>query len=266
MFIAAQPAVAAEQQSDVIEIVGTRSDQTQKIDRRTYRVQQNPHSAQKDSLDLLRGLPAVTVSPNDELMLLGNAGVSIYVDGRPYQGDAKQYLKSLHGSDIERIEIITNPSAEYSAQGTAGIINFVLRTKRDNGLSGSASTEISRLGHSGLDASAKIKNGKWTYELEAHASNGESSRSSFWKRRSIEEQPGGVATTNTENGHHSLRETSGELAGKITYALDSRTSIQLSLMLVFTEARRVQSAAWLVSARTFSCSRKSSATIEQVHF
>lgn len=229
MFIAAQPAVVAEQQSDVIEIVGTRSDQTQKIDRRTYRVQQNPHSAQKDSLDLLRGLPAVTVSPNDELMLLGNAGVSIYVDGRPYQGDAKQYLKNLHGSDIERIEIITNPSAEYSAQGTAGIINFVLRTKRNNGLSGSTTAEVSGLGHNGLYASAKIKEGKWTYELEAHGASGESSRSSFWKRRSVEEQPGAAATTNTEKGHQSLRETSGELAGKVTYALDPRTSISAKL-------------------------------------
>src|SRR3982751_5612821 len=121
MFAADQPAIVQPSQTsdqpDVIEVVGTRRDQALKIDRRTYQVQQTPHSEQKDAIQLLRGLPAVTISPDDEINLLGSGNVSIYVDGRPYQGNATQYLRTLHGSDIERIEIITNPSAQYSAQG-----------------------------------------------------------------------------------------------------------------------------------------------------
>src|SRR3954453_5249214 len=115
------PGEAAPSQSDeqtgVIEIVGTRPDQAQKIDRRTYRVKDNPHSAQADSLQLLRGLPAVTITPDDQIQLLGSPSVAIWIDGRPYLGNAIQYLRTLHGSDIERIEIITNPSAQYSAEG-----------------------------------------------------------------------------------------------------------------------------------------------------
>src|SRR5437763_15853529 len=134
MVASAPPAIVqpstANDQSDVIEVVGTRAGQALKIDRRTYQVQQTPHSQQKDAIQLLRGLPAVTISPDDELNLLGSGNVTIYVDGRPYQGNARQYLRTLHGSDVERIEIITNPSAQYAAQGTGGIINFVLRKKQ----------------------------------------------------------------------------------------------------------------------------------------
>ena len=64
MFASDPPAVAAPApQQDVIESVGTRPGPTLKIDRRTYQVTQTPHSAQKDTIPLLRGIPAVTISP-----------------------------------------------------------------------------------------------------------------------------------------------------------------------------------------------------------
>src|SRR5438445_7105649 len=112
MLAADPPAVVqpSDDQTGMIEVVGTRRDQAQKIDRRTYQVKDNPHSAQADAIQLIRGLPAVTVSPDDSINLLGSGNVTIFVDGRKYLGNAKQYLRTLHGSDIERIEIITNPS------------------------------------------------------------------------------------------------------------------------------------------------------------
>jgi outer membrane receptor protein involved in Fe transport len=152
MFAADPPAIVqpseTSDQPDVIEVVGTRRDQALKIDRRTYQVQQNPHSAQKDSVQLLRGLPAITVTPDDQILLLGSGNAKIFVDGRPLSDpDALAYLRTLHGSDLERIEVITNPSAQYSGEGTGGIINFVLRKKQGQGVSGNASAELSRLGH-----------------------------------------------------------------------------------------------------------------------
>ncbi len=98
-----QPATTGDQ-SDVIEVVGHRPGQALKIDRRTYEVKQTPHSAQKDTLQLLRGLPAVTITPDDQISLLGASNVKILVDGHDNHTD----LHTLHGSDIERIEIITN--------------------------------------------------------------------------------------------------------------------------------------------------------------
>ncbi|MEO8453542.1 MAG: outer membrane beta-barrel family protein [Sphingomicrobium sp.] len=234
MFADQPPAIVqpseTDEQTGVIEVVGTRRDQAQKIDRRTYRVKDNPHSAQADSLQLLRGLPAVTVTPDDQIFLLGSGNVTMYVDGRPYQGKASQYLRTLHGSDIARIEVITNPSAQYSAQGTGGIINFVLRKKQGDGLSGNASAQLSMGGRGEVDSTVKSKHGRWTYELQAGGGAGRfGSRSTYHKRRSVEATPGGPATINTEDGGGFYRGTDGHLSGKITYDLDSRTSVSAKL-------------------------------------
>jgi outer membrane receptor protein involved in Fe transport len=233
MFASDPPAAvqtAPAEQSDVIEVVGTRANQALKIDRRTYEVQQNPHSAQKDSIQLLRGLPAVTITPDDQINLLGSGNVTIQVDGRTVSDpDTIAHLRTLHGSDIERIEVITNPSAQYSAQGTGGIINFVLRKKRSDGVSGSASAEVSRFGQSDVDGAVKYKHGKWTYELTAQGESGRSRRSRYHKRRSVEELPGGTATINTEDGGGPDRDTSGFVSGKVTYDIDPRTSVSARL-------------------------------------
>ena len=218
-------------QSDVIEVVGTRRDQALKIDRRTYQVQQNPHTAQKDSVQLLRGLPAITITPDDQILLLGSGNAKIFVDGRPLSDpDAIAYLRTLHGSDLERIEVITNPSAQYSGEGAGGIINFVLRKKQGEGVSGNASAELSGLGHGYVDATAKTKRGKWTYEFHAGGRLGTSARSTYHKRRSIEAVPGGAATVNTEDGGGPTRGAEGEGSAKVSYDLDLRTSVSAKIL------------------------------------
>jgi len=228
-MLAADPPAIAAAQPDVVEVIGTRHDEALKIDRRTYRVQQTPHSEQKDAIQLLRSVPSVTISPDDSIALLGNANVRIFVDGRPYLGDPAQYLHTLHGSDVERIEIITNPSAQYSAEGTGGIINFVLRKKQGDGTSGTITTEISTPRAVGSDASVKIKNGKWTLELAGAVDTGRS-RSNYRKLRSVEENAGGPATINLETGGGPTDETSGYGSGKLTYDVDPKTSISANVI------------------------------------
>jgi outer membrane receptor for ferrienterochelin and colicin len=227
MFFADQPAAVAPSEADpldVIEVVANRPDQAQKIDRRAYRVKQNSQSAQFNGIQLLRGLPAVTITPDDQIMLLGAAGVTIMVDERPVQGDPILFLRTLHGSDIERIEIMTNPSAQYSA-GTGGIVNFVLRKKREDGLSGSANAEVSS--HGGLDGSTTIKKkkGKWTYEVQAEGKAGRTSNWTYHKLRSIQEVEGGPSTLNREDGGGHSSHNFAYLYGKVTHDLDRRTNI-----------------------------------------
>lgn len=227
MFVADPPAIVApsdENPLDVIEVVATRPGQAQKIDRRTYRVKQNPQSAQFNGIQLLRGLPAVIITPDDQILLLGTAGVTILVDERPVFGDPIQYLRTLHGSDIERIEIMTNPSAQYAA-GTGGVINIVLRKKQEDGVSGSANAEVATRGRVESGATIKKKRGKWSYELRAEGKAGRSSRSIYEKLRMVQSFPGGPSTINRETGGGHSSQNSGSLNGKITYELDPRTSI-----------------------------------------
>jgi outer membrane receptor for ferrienterochelin and colicin len=246
-MFAAPPATSAAQpaadQSDVIEVIGQRTDQALKIDRRTYRVQQTPHSQQKDAIQLLRGVPAVTVSPDDAISLLGSSSVRIFVDGRPYQGDATQYLRTLHGGDVERIEIITNPSAQYSSEGTGGIINFVLRKKQGDGISGNVSAEATRPRGGKLNGSLKYKNGRWTYELSGGIES-RLSRSTYHKQRSVEVAPGGRATVNTEDGGGPTRTIGGFASGKISYDIDPKTSVSAKVTGFDQRQRAINSSAF----------------------
>ena len=227
MFLADPPAVVQPSESDpldIIEVVANRPGQAQKIDRRAYRVKDTPQSAQFNGIQLLRGLPAVTITPDDQILLLGATGVTILVDERPVVGDSILYLRTLHGSDIERIEIMTNPSAQY-ASGTGGVINFVLRKKTEDGLSGSANAELSSRGSVDAGSTIKKKKGDWTYELQAQGKAGRTSESTFNKLRSTQQFEGGPATVNRETGGGHSSQYFASATGKLIYDVGPRTSV-----------------------------------------
>ncbi|WP_018630301.1 TonB-dependent receptor [Niabella aurantiaca] len=92
-----------------------------------------------DGLELLRKSPGVLVDKDDNISMAGKNGVRIYIDGKPSPltgADLASYLRSLQSSDIEAIELITNPSAKYEAAGNAGIINIRLKKNKAFGTNG----------------------------------------------------------------------------------------------------------------------------------
>jgi iron complex outermembrane recepter protein len=92
-----------------------------------------------NGLELLRKAPGVVIDNNENIQLKGKNGVLIYLDGKPTNltaADLANVLKGLSSSDIEAVEIITNPSAKYDAQGNAGIINVKLKKNKNFGTNG----------------------------------------------------------------------------------------------------------------------------------
>jgi hypothetical protein len=111
-----------------------------KADRTILNVEGTINATGSDALELLRKAPGVTIDKDDNLSLSGKNGVQVYIDGRqtPLTGaDLASYLKSLQSTQIESIEIITNPSAKYEAAGNAGIINIRLKKNKAYGFNGS---------------------------------------------------------------------------------------------------------------------------------
>ena len=112
-------------------------------DKTVFNVEGSINAAGNDAMELLRKAPGLVVDNNDNIMLSGKNGVRIYIDGKPSQlstQDLAAYLKTLQSNDIESIEIITNPSAKYDAEGNAGIIN--IRMKKDKRLGANASVNL----------------------------------------------------------------------------------------------------------------------------
>ena len=89
-------------------------------------------NAGSTALEVLERSPGVTVDQNDAISLRGRSGVIIMIDGKPTPmsgSDLANYLRGLPSNAIERIDIITNPSAKYDAAGNSGIID--IRMKKD---------------------------------------------------------------------------------------------------------------------------------------
>lgn len=118
-----------------------------KPDRTVFNVDGTINSAGSDAITLLRKAPSVTVDNNDNISVLGRAGVLLYVDGKrlPLTGaDLTNYLQNLPAEQIDRIEIITNPGAKYEAEGNAGIIDLRLKRDKNHGANGSVNSTYSQ--------------------------------------------------------------------------------------------------------------------------
>ncbi len=114
-----------------------------KSDRTIFNVQGSLVSTGLSAFEVLRKSPGVSFDNNENVVLQGKTGVRIFIDGKPsiLQGqDLNEFLKSLQASDIEAIELITQPSSKYDAAGNAGIINIKLKKDKRYGSNGSFST------------------------------------------------------------------------------------------------------------------------------
>ena len=123
-----------------VTVTGQRSQMKLEVDRKTFTVDEVLAAAGGSASDLLENIPSVEVTTDGEVSLRGNTGVEVWINGKASgltSDNRGEILQQLPAESIERIEIIDNPSAKYSPEGTAGIINIVLKRDRKAGYYGS---------------------------------------------------------------------------------------------------------------------------------
>jgi iron complex outermembrane recepter protein len=111
-----------------------------KADKIVVNVEGTINAVGSDALELIRKAPGVAVDQDENIQMSGKSGVQIYIDGKPSPltgEDLANYLKALQSSQIDALELITNPSAKYEAAGNAGIINIRLKKNKTIGTNGS---------------------------------------------------------------------------------------------------------------------------------
>ncbi len=112
-------------------------------DKTVFNVQNTINATGTSGFELLRKAPGVVIDNNDNLIVEGKSGVLIYIDGKQSYltgTDLTNFLKTIQASDIDNIEIITQPSSKYDAAGNAGIINIKLKKNKNFGTNGSVSS------------------------------------------------------------------------------------------------------------------------------
>lgn len=119
-----------------VSVTGQRSSISLKLDKKVFEVGKDVLSQSGAVTDLLNVVPSVSVSPGGEISLRGNNNVLVLIDGRRTgltQGNA---LEQVPADQVERVEVITNPSSRFDAAGSAGIINIILKKNKKGGFSG----------------------------------------------------------------------------------------------------------------------------------
>lgn len=125
---------AATKLAEVV-VQGQRAIVTSTLDKKVVDVTKDLAATGGTAVDALQNVPSVTVDQNGAVSLRGSTNVRILVDGKP----TGVTLDQLPASSIQNIEVVTNPSSRYDAEGSAGIINIVLKKERQDGLNGQAS-------------------------------------------------------------------------------------------------------------------------------
>lgn len=125
---------------DEVEVTAERNQMELKLDKRVFNIEKNLANAGSNAAEILDNLPSVSVDVEGNVSLRGSQNVRVLVDGKPSTitgSSTSDVLRQFQGNMIERVEVITNPSARYDAEGEVGIINIVLKKEKQRGLNGS---------------------------------------------------------------------------------------------------------------------------------
>lgn len=215
-----------------ITVTGHRDTVQTSIDRRSYDVTRDLLATSGSIADALRNVPSVDVDLQGNVSLRGDPNVTIMIDGKPsgtFRGPGgAQALQALPASQIERIEVITNPSAAFAADGSAGIINLVTKRTRTNGLSGSVNARRGTRGRGTIGGSSSWKSGKLTLSADASLRRDPQYSKTIDQRSSLDPVSGDRISAHDEvvgNGAIQLWNTR---AGA-DYDVDSRTRLSAEI-------------------------------------
>ena len=121
-------------------IIGEKSEMVIGLDKKIFNVGKDLSNTGKSVADILDNIPSVTVDVDGNVSLRGSQNLQVLIDGKPsglVSAGNTDALSNLQGNLIDKVEIITNPSARYEAEGMAGIINIVLKKDQGKGVNGS---------------------------------------------------------------------------------------------------------------------------------
>jgi len=137
--------VATAQNLKEVNVAATKPLIERKMDKIVMNVANSSIMTGSSALEVLQKAPGVTVDQNDKISMMGKQGVLIQLDGKQTymsSADVANLLRNMQSSDIESIELITNPSSKYDASGNSGIINIKTKKNKNGGTNGSVNGSL----------------------------------------------------------------------------------------------------------------------------
>jgi outer membrane receptor protein involved in Fe transport len=229
-FIITVPAAAQTPPMQEVSVVGKAKPVLNLIDRKVYKVAAGIFALSGTAADVLNTIPSVSVDADGSLSLRGDSRLVILVDGKPSAqlsgAGLGEALLQFSANDIEAVEVMTTPPAEYRAEGTGGVINIITKKSRKPGESGTLLANIGNQRRYVLGASASYNAEQWKL------SGGLGLRQDDRERRirsSLEALGAGANAASSEERLEHARRLIPTVKGGIDYQLDDARSVALDI-------------------------------------
>lgn len=155
-------------------------------EKKIFNVDQNMSVTGGTAIEVLKNLPSVTVDIDNNISLRGGQNIKFYINGRPVTGSVSRILEQMPADQLSSVEVITNPSAKFDAEGSTGVINLVLKEYDDSGFNGMINMNAGtgdKYG-TGLNLNYKTKDynfsGSYDYRLRNNTFSGSVDRNNFF--------------------------------------------------------------------------------------
>ena len=127
---------------DEVSVTGELKGVEHKVDRQVVNVAQQPNAAGGTLADVLQNIPSVRVDADGNVTLRGSSNFTLLIDGKPSILTGSESLKNIPAETVEKVEVITNPSARYDAMGVSGILNVITKKKQLHGTDALVSASV----------------------------------------------------------------------------------------------------------------------------
>ena len=170
---------------NTVEVVGGTPDITYEIDKKVINVEDQYNAEGLTAVEVLENIPSITVSPDGTVSLRGSSSFMLLIDGIPTAMEPNDALAVIPANSIKDIEIITNPSAKFDAEGTSGVINIILKKSKLEGVSCLINLAGGTFGNYSGNTSVNIKKEKLTINISANGSQRSRPRQTYVERETI---------------------------------------------------------------------------------
>ncbi len=216
----------SEQALKEVAVVGEKNLMQMDIDKKIFNVDKNITATGGSAADVLQNIPSVSVDPSGNVSLRGKSNVNILIDGRPATllgGDVASALQALPATSIDNVEVITNPSSKYDAQGQTGIINIVTKVNKNSGINGNATLGIGTNSKYNGGLNLNYRTAKWNISLNSNFRLHKNFHSVTTDRNNYNNDSG---SHNFEDGRRSFNGNFNALT--VAYTIDSQNTLSLT--------------------------------------
>ncbi len=210
------------------------------LDKKTYNVSQDIVNKGGNLQDILSNVPSVSVDTDGTVSMRGNSNVRFLVNGKPSAllgfGDGPSAMQAIPADQIERIEVITNPSSKFEASGTAGILNIILKKEKKKGFYGSVQGSLGYLPMTSLNTNLGWRKGALSWFLNGGGSYREMTRIRDENRTYNNPSLLNPRTTSiTDSDYKSIGKSYNASSGFV-YDISDNTNVNASITARYSES------------------------------